>query len=115
MSAVCPRRRRARRLRPPIWSRPLACCVGVSDGAAGLSGELWDVDRLAAYLGVGRRFVYRLTHERRIRHVKVANQLRFRPEDVAAFLADQTVEPDAGEVPPSPARRGGRPRNEVVW
>jgi excisionase family DNA binding protein len=93
----------------------LACCVDVSDGAAGLSGELWDVDRLAAYLGVGRRFVYRLTHERRIRHVKVANQLRFRPEDVAAFLADQTVEPDAGEVPPSPARRGGRPRNEVVW
>jgi len=93
----------------------LACCVDVSDGAAGLSGELWDVDRLAAYLGVGRRFVYRLTHERRIRHVKVANQLRFRPEDVAAFLAEQTVEADAGEVSPSPARRGGRPRNEVVW
>jgi len=68
--------------------------------------ELWDIDRLAAYLGVGRRFVYRLTEERRIRFFRVGGKPRFDPADVADYLAresqDATSEPD-------PRRRGGRP------
>ena len=38
---VCPRRRSAGPLSRTILSRLLACCVDVSDGAAGLSEELW--------------------------------------------------------------------------
>ena len=33
--------------------------------------ELWDVDRLVAYLGTSKHLVYRLTHEHRIRFLRV--------------------------------------------
>jgi excisionase family DNA binding protein len=46
--------------------------------------ELWDAERLAAYLDVSKHYVYRLTSEHRIRFVRVGKCLRFRPEDVAA-------------------------------
>lgn len=73
-----------------------------------LPEELWDIDRLANYLGVGKRFVYRLTSEKRIRFVRIGGALRFRPEDVAAYLDAETVTP---EPAPAPApRRRGRPR-----
>ena len=52
--------------------------------------ELWDIDPLAAYLGVGRRFVYRLTEQRRIRFVSVGGKLRFNSVDVAAYLAHES-------------------------
>ena len=68
--------------------------------------ELWDIDRLAAYLGVGRRFVYRLTEQRRIRFVRVGGKLRFDPVDVADYLAreSQGVASDPAGRP-----RRGRP------
>jgi excisionase family DNA binding protein len=64
---------------------------------------LWTVQELAQYLGTGTRYVYRLTSEHRIRSVRVGRTVRFRPEDVAAWLDAQTrnrVEP----------KRQGRPR-----
>jgi len=64
---------------------------------------LWTVQELAQYLGTGTRYVYRLTSERRIRSVRVGKTVRFRPEDVAAWLDAETrdrVEP----------KRQGRPR-----
>jgi len=66
--------------------------------------DLWTVDQLADYLGCPKSYVYRLTHERRIRFVRVGKTVRFRPDDVEAWLAGATVEPA-----PAPARRG-RPR-----
>jgi excisionase family DNA binding protein len=70
--------------------------------------ELWDIDRLVAYLGTSKHLVYRLTHEHRIRFLRVGKELRFRPEDVAAWLESQAV--DAAPAASSKVRRG-RPRS----
>jgi excisionase family DNA binding protein len=67
--------------------------------------ELWDIDRLADFLGVGRRFVYRLTEEHRIRFLLIGGRLKFRPGDVADYL-----DREAKDVAPvSARRRSGRP------
>lgn len=71
--------------------------------------ELWDIDQLAEYLGTGRRFIYRLTHERRIRFHRVGKQLRFDPADVAAYLDSEAVDVSGRDIAP-PKRRPGRPR-----
>ncbi len=78
----------------------------MSDDSAGLP-ELWDAERLAGYLGVSKHYVYRLTSEHRIRFVRVGKCLRFRPEDVGAWLEAQAV--DAVSVSVVKPRRG-RPR-----
>ena len=72
--------------------------------------ELWNIDRLAAYLGAPKAFVYRLTRERRIRFLKVGKELRFRPEDVAAYLESESV-PVAVSTPQPARPRRGRPRD----
>ena len=56
-----------------------------------LPDELWDVDRLAGFLGASKWLVYRLTREHRIAYVKVGKELRFRPEDVAAYLEAEST------------------------
>jgi len=71
--------------------------------------ELWGVDELAAYLGVTRHFVYRLTAEHRIRFVRVGKTVRFRPADVEAWLEAETVAA-TGPGPVAPRPRRGRPR-----
>jgi excisionase family DNA binding protein len=76
--------------------------------------ELWNIDRLAAYLGASKSFVYRLTREHRTRFLKVGRELRFRPEDVAAYLEAESVPAglSVGGSTTEPARpRRGRPRN----
>jgi excisionase family DNA binding protein len=69
--------------------------------------ELWDVDRLVTCLGTSKHLVYLLTHEHRIRFLRVGKELRFRPEDVAAWLESQVVD----TTPAAPTLRRGRPRN----
>ena len=64
---------------------------------------LWTVDELAQYLGTGHHYVYKLTSERRIRFVRVGKTVRFRPEDVVAWLDAETKD----RVEP---KRQGRPR-----
>lgn len=77
-----------------------------------LPEELWDIERLVAFLGVSKRFVYRLTSERRIRYYRVAGSLRFDPDDVAAYLSNEAITPTSMTVTVHPAerRRAGRPR-----
>ena len=72
--------------------------------------ELWNIDRLADYLGANKNFVYRLTRDHRIRFVRVGKELRFRPEDVAAYLEAESV-PAALAVTGAARPRRGRPRN----
>jgi excisionase family DNA binding protein len=90
------------------WGKPRQ--VPGMDPSAELP-ELWDVDQLAGYLGVGRRFVYRLTEQRRIRFVRVGGKLRFDPADVADYLARESQ-----EVACVPDRRGrsGRPARSAT-
>lgn len=68
--------------------------------------ELLTVDELADYLGVGRRFIYRLTHERRIPFSKMGGELRFQATDVARFLSESTT-----PARPRHIERRGRPRS----
>ena len=72
---------------------------------------LMTVDEVAALLGTGRRFVYRLTHERRIAFSHQGRELRFRDVDVRDYIDANThpMAPDAA-LPP---RRPGRPRTPV--
>jgi excisionase family DNA binding protein len=72
--------------------------------------ELWGIDRVCAYLDCSKHLVYRLTRERRIRFVRVGKELRFRPDDVAAWLDAQSVPTNAAKPRPRRPRRG-RPRN----
>ncbi len=58
----------------PVW-RAVVRSVDLSppdmrDDSSDLP-ELWDVDRLVAYLGTSKHLVYRLTHEHRIRFLRV--------------------------------------------
>lgn len=75
--------------------------------------ELWNIDRLADYLGATKSFVYRLTREHRIRFLKVGKELRFRADDVEAYLEAGSV--PAAEAPTTAAiarrSRRGRPRD----
>jgi len=89
-----------------IRPRRAALVVGMNDDQTELP-ELWGVDELAAYLGVTKHYVYRLTHEHRIRFVRVGKTVRFRRADVAAWMDAETVE--AAKPEPTPIRRG-RPR-----
>lgn len=74
--------------------------------------ELWTATQLAAYLGKPIKFVYRLTHERRIDHYVIGKELRFDPEHVAAFLGETHYEAECGPEQPEPSLpRRGRPRN----
>jgi excisionase family DNA binding protein len=50
------------------------------------SGPLLDVNQVALQLNVPPRFVRRLIAEGRIEYVKVGRYVRFRPEQVEAFL-----------------------------
>lgn len=78
--------------------------------------ELWTAPQLAAYLGKPVKYVYRLTHERRIDHYVIGRELRFDPAHVADFLADAHYEIHTDEPPhvqPTTGvtrARAGRPR-----
>jgi excisionase family DNA binding protein len=74
-----------------------------------------DLAQAAAYLNVSERFVRRLVAERRIAFHKVGHFLRFRAEDLDAFLEAGRVEPvesrsrlGAWSVPARSGRGGGR-------
>lgn len=74
--------------------------------------ELWTAPQLADYLGKPIKFVYRLTHERRIDHYVIGKELRFDPKHVAAFLGEAHYEAEDDPEQPEPNRpRRGRPRN----
>lgn len=53
---------------------------------------LLDSPQLAARLGCTERMVRKMTAERRIPFVKVGRLVRFRPQDVEAFVSSNLVE-----------------------
>jgi excisionase family DNA binding protein len=73
--------------------------------------ELWDIDRLAGYLSVSKHFVDRLTREHRIRFVRVGKEVRFRPEDVPAWLEAGSIPAAASQFLVGRARRGRPPHS----
>ena len=59
------------------------------------SGRLHDVDSAAEYLHCGRRLIYRLVAERRVRFTYAGRSLRFWQSDLDAYLDARVVEPSA--------------------
>lgn len=57
------------------------------------NGPLLDVDGAAAHLRCGRRLIYRLVAERRVRFTYAGRSLRFWQSDLDAYLEDGAVEP----------------------
>lgn len=54
-------------------------------------GLLLDVSGLAIHLGVTERFVRRLVEERRVPFHKIGKFVRFRPDDIDAWIERQRV------------------------
>jgi excisionase family DNA binding protein len=57
------------------------------------SDRLRDVDSAADYLRCGRRLIYRLVAERRVKFTYAGRSLRFWQTDLDAYLAARAVEP----------------------
>lgn len=55
--------------------------------------QLHDVVSAAAYLRCGRRLIYRLVSERRVRFTRAGRELRFWQSDLDAYLASRSVPP----------------------
>lgn len=74
---------------------------------------LLDVAGAAAYLRVSEAFVRRLVLERRLRYYKLGKFVRFRPDDLDAFVESgrqDPIEPWAHLR----SRLGGAPRRKTV-
>jgi excisionase family DNA binding protein len=64
------------------------------------TGRLHDVDSAAEYLRCGRRLIYRLVAERKVRFTYAGRSLRFWQSDLDAYLNARVVEPsDSTAVP----------------
>jgi excisionase family DNA binding protein len=55
--------------------------------------QLHDVDGAANYLRCGRRLIYRLVAERRVKFTYAGRSLRFWQSDLDAYLDARAVEP----------------------
>ena len=58
-----------------------------------LSGEVMDVDGVAAYLGFSSSTIYNKVREMDIPHVRIGNALRFPKSEVDKWLSRNTVRP----------------------
>ena len=75
------------------------------------NGVLLDVAGAAAHLGISEAFVRRLVLERRVRYFKLGKLLRFRPEDLDAFIETGRRDPVSPWVHTRSPQRGGVGRN----
>ena len=57
--------------------------------------QLWDINDVAARLGVQVRHIRRLVAERRIPYIKWGHLLRFEPTEIEAWLDNARTRPDA--------------------
>ncbi len=69
--------------------------------SVGSTDRLHDVDSAADYLRCGRRLIYRLVAERRVKFTYAGRSLRFWQSDLDAYLDARTVQPI---TPPRPSR-----------
>ena len=76
---------------------------GQADG--GVMEPLMTADEVAAALGVHRKFVYARVHSGALRGYKLGSKLRFRPEDVRAFVEASVAAPDVAPQVRERARR----------
>ena len=96
-------------VRPGVQRRQsgVAATAGREPVAVG-SQPLLDYAGAAAYLGATQSFLRRLVLEKRVRYYKVGKFVRFRMEDLDAFVEEGRVEPQDLRVKDSPLLRPPR-------
>ena len=65
---------------------------GEAEEAPGMAPQTLDVSQAACYLGITDRFVRKLIEQRRIAFLKVGRLVRFRADDLDAYLDSCRVE-----------------------
>jgi excisionase family DNA binding protein len=73
--------------------------------------HLRSINELAKYLGITRTSVYRLVASGELKAVRVGQRMRFRPEDVAAYLerdARENARPSRSDGAARDCRRKAR-------
>lgn len=65
----------------------------VDETTNGLTGEVMDVDGVAAYLGFSSSTIYNKVRESDIPHVRIGNALRFPKAEIDKWLSRNTVRP----------------------
>ncbi len=81
--------------------------------AAGAAGPWLDVAGAAAHLGVSIAFIRRLVLEKRVRYYKVGKFVRFRPDDLDAFVEAGRRDPVELRVHMRSPLRGGAARRSA--
>lgn len=66
---------------------------GKPEPSVATADRLLDVDSAADYFCCGRRLIYRLVAERRVKFTYAGRSLRFRKSDLDAYLDARCVEP----------------------
>jgi excisionase family DNA binding protein len=64
-----------------------------------MDGGLWDIGRLAHYLGIKRSTVYTMIERKEIPHYRIGRLARFRQSEIDEWLANKRCQTEA------PARR----------
>jgi excisionase family DNA binding protein len=70
---------------------------------AALAVHRWQLQPAAAALQVSRPTLYRLINSGELKAVRVGQRLRFRPEDIEAYLRRDESAAGGEEVNPAPA------------
>lgn len=55
---------------------------------------LWTVDDAAEYLNFSRKHIYRLVESGKLPHLKIGRRIRFRFQEIEAFLDRSSIEGD---------------------
>lgn len=61
------------------------------EGSAGLSDRLMTTQEVCELLRVSKTYIYWLTHQRKIPHIKMQGHLRFRRPEIDEWLRAQEV------------------------
>jgi excisionase family DNA binding protein len=62
-----------------------------SDEGAAASDRLLTIQEVCELLNVSKSYVYRLTSEKKIPHIKLMGHLRFRRQEIDSWVSEQEV------------------------
>lgn len=63
-----------------------------NDGEPADDADLWDVGRVAKFLGMSPSWVYRASEAGTLPYMKIANRLRFQPREIVTWAKKQRSE-----------------------
>jgi excisionase family DNA binding protein len=80
-----------------------------------MDGGLWDIGRLAQYLGVKRSTLYAMIERKEIPHYRIGRLARFRQAEIDAWLIQKRCQADTPmRSRKVPCRRSNTEANRIV-